>query len=230
LGAYISLTFDDGLPVQIQHALPELDKRGIPATFFLIVNSPYDTAFRFDVWRAAAKQGHEIGSHTMNHRKAAELTTEEAYAEANDSKNFLSVEIGTPVKSFCYPFTDAPPVVQTPVSKLYSQARGGRVARQDKYLRPGDGANLFNVPCFHVGPKCFDVKEWIDTALARRAWLTLMLHGVGPDDTQWDNIQTENFCFLLDSLLAAKARGLTVLPFGAAAAKYRSDTQCGRMW
>ena len=35
----ISLTFDDGLRCQIERALPVLDQRGLPATFFIAANT-----------------------------------------------------------------------------------------------------------------------------------------------------------------------------------------------
>lgn len=220
----ISLTFDDGLPCQIGHALPILNQRGLAATFFLIVNSPYDTEFRTEVWKDAVKRGHEIGSHSVNHRKAAEMSPAEAHKEVADSKRILEERLQAPVTSFCYPFTDAPAHVQDPVRSLYKQARGGRIARADKFVVRGDGANLWNVPCFHVGPGTmnkYELPAIIHAAIERKAWATLMFHGVGPDGTQWDNITSEQFAGLCDILLIAQKAGLWVAPFGTVAEEYR---------
>ena len=223
--AAISLTFDDGLPVQIQHALPVLNVWDIPSTFFLIVNSPYDTEFRTSDWQAAIKHGHEIGSHGMNHKKAAELNNLSAQQEVSESKKFLEYKLGVAIDSFCYPYTDAPPNVQNPVRQIYKQARGGRVARKDKIIERGTKINLHNVPCVHVNDGAFEdnvVFTWIDACLERRGWLSFMFHGVGPDPTQWDNVNPDNFIAFVKYLKQAQDnRGLWLAPFGAVAEEYR---------
>lgn len=220
----ISLTFDDGLPVQRLYALPELDKRAIPATFFLIGQSEYnDDQFR-DFWRAAAGQGHEIGSHSISHRKAASLTPIEMENETRSSKIMLQASLGVSVESFCYPYTDAPAPLQQAVGRAgYRQARGGRVARPDKFYVPGDGGNLLNTTCFHVGPETIkDFPKWVSETIMRKAWLTLMFHGVGPDRSQWDNISTVEFIGLLDGLLLAqKEYGLEIKTYAQGAEAYR---------
>lgn len=225
-GALISLTFDDGLPSQVQNALPILNHYGVPATFFLIAaeTTEYDTQFRADTWRDAIAVGHEIGSHSVNHRKAAELTPPVAQTEATFSAIWLKNQLkGYPVGSFCYPYTDAPDYLQQAVRYAgYEQARGGRVARQDKYLEPGDGANLLNIPCFHVGPETVnDADEWLRTAVRRGAWLTLMLHGVGCDK-DWDNLSIAQFTTLVDKISAASSEGLMPVTFREGGALYRA--------
>lgn len=222
--AVVSLTFDDGLPCQIDYALPLLDKYGFRGTFFLLQDpKEFDTEFRTAVWAGAVYRGHEIGSHSVNHRKAATLTAADAKYETEVSKQFLQNQLATPVASFCYPFTDAPAPLQQAVQRAgYTQARGGRGARPDKYLVPGDGANLWNIPCFHAGPETIgNAGEWIDTVLERRAWLTLMFHGVGPDDTQWDNIHEKAFETFLSALADSRERGLRVVTFAQGAEFYR---------
>ncbi len=223
-GSLISLTFDDGLPCQIEHALPALDARGLPGTFFLIANehTEYDSEFRQETWRNAQARGHEIGSHSVGHKKAATLSVGEAVYEACESKLFLGRKLYNPPVSFCYPYTDAPAHLQGAVQGAgYQQARGGRGARADKYLEPGDGANLMNTPCFHVGPETIkDADEWVATTVRRGAWLTLMLHGVGsPKD--WDNLTVEQFTGLLVKLVAAKKLGMVTVTYGMGGMLYR---------
>lgn len=216
----ISLTFDDGLECQRLYAIPELDKRGLRGTFFLFVNDPAKAGDFVPYWNYVAKRGHEIGNHSFNHYKAATLTPQQMRAETTNAKDTLEKDLGIHISSYCYPYTDAPAALQQAVAVNHKQARGGRVARQDKFLVPGDGANLYNVPAIHVGPQTIDgLPQLIAEAVRRKAWLTLMLHGVGPDDTQWDNISTERFAALLDMLVAEPQ--LQVLPFDEAANAYR---------
>lgn len=187
----VSLTFDDGLPCQAKYALPILDRFGAKATFFLPVDSaeyPVD----FKTWKQAAENGHEIGSHSMTHRKAAQLTAEDCIYETRQSQSDLTRLFGIPVvQSYCFPYTDAPAPLQTATKKFYDQARGGRGARQDKYYQKASEVNFYNVACLHVGPttiaNCWD---WAKEARNRKAWVVLMLHGVGQPGT-WDNIEPE---------------------------------------
>lgn len=221
-GSLISLTFDDGLACQLKHALPLLDEFRIPATFFLVAadESEYGPLAKAD-WRKARYNGHEIGSHTVTHRKPFSLTSAECAYETHESKRYLAEHIGL-ASTFCYPFTDAPAGLQAEVKRAgYTAARGGRGAREDKFLQPGDGANLFNIPCIHVGPSTIgDMDAWICNAIRRGAWLTLMFHGVG-DETAWDNIAPYQFRCLLERIVAAKPNGLAAVTFAQGADLYR---------
>lgn len=215
----LSLTFDDGLPCQIEHALPELNARGMKATFFVIQNSPYDSQFRSNVWAQAAKDGHEIGAHSVSHKKPAEISDAEAYSEVIDCKAFIEREAGAVVTSYAYPYTHVNETVRAAAKKTYQQARGGRVAREDKFIVPRDRVDMFNLPCFHVSEKALcEMPGWLDEAIARNAWLILMFHGIGPDETQWDNIFRESFGKMLEDI---KSRPIDVLTLGAAADIYR---------
>lgn len=224
-GSLISLTFDDGLPCQIKNALPELNKRFLPATFFVIAAAAteYDDNFQQQVWRDAQAQGHEVGSHSLTHCKAATLNPVTALNEAKASREFLGIKLyGMPV-SYCYPYTDAPDFLQRAVgSSGYLQARGGRGARADKYLEPGDGANLLNVPCFHAGPETIQqADQWIAETVKRGAWLTLMFHAIGQPEG-WDNIDIPFFVAFLDKLVAARALGLQTVTFAEGGKLYRA--------
>jgi peptidoglycan/xylan/chitin deacetylase (PgdA/CDA1 family) len=214
----VSLTFDDGLPCQLVNAVPELDDRNMKATFFLIVNDN-NCAFMLPSWKKVRENGHEIGSHSMNHLKAATLTVEVADFECRVSKNILSKHFDNMVSSFCYPYTDAIPVIQNAVRDAgYTQARGGRVARKDKFIPFHDDVNLMNVPCFHLGPNTIaELPMWIKEAEGRRAWFTLMIHGVGEPGT-WDNIDREQFAQVLDTL---KGADLWIERFGVVADFFR---------
>lgn len=66
--AAVSLAYDDGLPSQLEHAVPALDRRGLKATFYL---SPGDMSpDHLEAWRAVARNGHELGNHGLFHQCA----------------------------------------------------------------------------------------------------------------------------------------------------------------
>lgn len=224
--AALSLTFDDALPEQLQWAVPEMDEVDIKGTFFAITSC---NEYPLDVngWRKAVAAGHEIGSHSVNHKKAATLSEFDANFEAVESKRILENHFGTPITSYCYPYTDAPPFLQNAIQRAgYKQARGGRTARRDKYVMPGDGVNPLLIPCFHINGGVFDhgdIYAYIDAALERKAWLTLMFHGVGPNQKLWDNVAEEKFHELCGFLKVAKGRGLWTAPFGTVAENLRQN-------
>lgn len=62
----ISISYDDALNSQLDNALPALNQRGLKASFYVV---PLSEAFknRLDEWRQLAKQGHELGNHTLFH-------------------------------------------------------------------------------------------------------------------------------------------------------------------
>ena len=60
----VSLTYDDGLDSQLEHALPQLQAAGLKATFFL---TKENMEARLDDWVAVARLGHEVEDHTATH-------------------------------------------------------------------------------------------------------------------------------------------------------------------
>jgi sialate O-acetylesterase len=62
----ISLTFDDGLDVHLDHAVDLLDGCGLAGTFYIHIGSRCLTN-RWDEWQAVAERGHELGNHTIFH-------------------------------------------------------------------------------------------------------------------------------------------------------------------
>jgi len=62
----ISLTFDDGTENQLAKALPPMDRLGIKGTFYIHPQGD-DWQKRLSPWKAVAKNGHEIGNHSLSH-------------------------------------------------------------------------------------------------------------------------------------------------------------------
>jgi len=60
----ITFTFDDAYISQLKYVVPALDKRGIHATFFMIGSSWGENR---DAWIQIARNGHELGNHTLTH-------------------------------------------------------------------------------------------------------------------------------------------------------------------
>ncbi|MRX10813.1 polysaccharide deacetylase family protein [Pseudoduganella sp. FT25W] len=65
--AAVSLAYDDALDSQLDHAIPTLDKYGLKGSFYLQLSNPAVDKRMAD-WRAAARNGHELGNHSLFHQ------------------------------------------------------------------------------------------------------------------------------------------------------------------
>ncbi len=68
----VSLSYDDALASQLDHAIPALDKHQFKASFYVLPNSSVMTS-RLDEWRQIARNGHELGNHSVYHPCSASL-------------------------------------------------------------------------------------------------------------------------------------------------------------
>ena len=99
----VSLTYDDGLTSQLDHALPQLDARGMKATFFL---SADNMEGQWDRWRAVAATGHEMANHTISHPCDLKAYDAESFAarELRPMESLLDKSFGArPFRSYAYP-------------------------------------------------------------------------------------------------------------------------------
>jgi peptidoglycan-N-acetylglucosamine deacetylase len=173
--AAVSLTYDDSLASQLQHAVPVLDARGVQATFFL-------SGQNLSAFAPLLKSGHELGAHTVRHPCNADLR---ALSEADmrrelDATRELVSALGQPGKlSFAYPCGQTQigssqsylPLVR----ERFVAARGvAGVVAQPEWL------DLFDVPAYFPPESSdgSDVLEHIERARRSRGWAVIGVHGV----------------------------------------------------
>ena len=101
----VMLTFDDTDLEQYTIALPEMKKYGFKGVFFIMtvsLNRPnYMTKEHV---KALADEGHEIGSHTWDHRNVKLYQETDWATQIEKPTRQLSAITGKPVKYFAYPF------------------------------------------------------------------------------------------------------------------------------
>jgi peptidoglycan/xylan/chitin deacetylase (PgdA/CDA1 family) len=68
--AAVSLSYDDTLPSQLDTAIPALDRHGLKGSFYLTLAAG-PLRQRLGEWRAAARNGHELGNHSLFHQCSA---------------------------------------------------------------------------------------------------------------------------------------------------------------
>ena len=122
----VILNFDDGRKSQFTEAKPILDKYGFKATFYVVCgyvgNKP--GYMNWTEIKQLSAEGHDIESHTMNHRNLSDSSKKSLEFQIGESKACLQ-EHGIKATSFAYPFdqgSDNKTVVKV-VSKYYDLAR-----------------------------------------------------------------------------------------------------------
>jgi peptidoglycan/xylan/chitin deacetylase (PgdA/CDA1 family) len=122
----VILNFDDGRLSQYTNALPILDKYGFKATFYVVCNyiGKKDGYMDWNEIKTLQKEGHDIGSHSMNHVRLEKLSKKNVEYEVGQSKRCLQ-DHDINAKSFAYPFdsgTDDKTVINI-VAKYYEIGR-----------------------------------------------------------------------------------------------------------
>jgi len=110
---YVGVTFDDGFENLVQQAIPELKKRNIPATVFVIsdaLGKAFGPAGRaekvmsLEQLRSLPAELISIGSHTVTHPMLPLLSESEARTELMQSRGTLEGFLSRPVLTFSFPF------------------------------------------------------------------------------------------------------------------------------
>lgn len=193
--AAVSLSYDDALNSQLDHALPALDALGLRATFYLTMASEV-VAKRLPEWRAAAARGHELGNHSLYHPcsrgmpgrdwvplhhdldKISPAAQREEVLLANV---FLQAIDGRSERTFTVPCGDLLAGGQPYLPLLRGvfvgiKSRGGGVVQDMARLDPEDVETAD--PTDASAEKLI---AWVDQAAVRGTMVSLTFHGVGGD-------------------------------------------------
>jgi peptidoglycan/xylan/chitin deacetylase (PgdA/CDA1 family) len=101
----VQITFDDGNGSDIEHALPQLHRRGLSATFFVIAGRLGAPGFLDESGvRGLAAAGMGIGCHGMRHRPWRGLDKLELREEVVEARRLLEEVVGRPVTEAACPF------------------------------------------------------------------------------------------------------------------------------
>jgi len=194
------LMFDDGWPSHWQVAVPELNKRGMVATFY--VNPKKGEFAKFPKeWAEVVKQGQVLANHTMTHQGAE--TPEAGVKEIEDCQAALSKLMPgrePRLLSFGMPGVKA--------WKLPPDQHAATLARNHLVDRPpfaGHGA------VYHL-QKTEQMLALADKAIAAKGMEYLVLHGVERIKPDWKYqdfwaLKQDVFLPLLDGLKERSDRG-----------------------
>jgi peptidoglycan/xylan/chitin deacetylase (PgdA/CDA1 family) len=145
----VVVTFDDGFADFYDNAFPILEECGFTATVFLPTGFIGDPRRHFGgreclSWVEVLElhaAGIHFGSHTINHPVLTELAWKDVEREIRISKDELEQRLGSPVKTFAYPF--AFPQADQAFVELFEQLLGSAgyacgVSTTIGFASPGD--------------------------------------------------------------------------------------------
>lgn len=192
----MSFTFDDGDPSHLDVAVPELDKRGMKATFYLIANQ----ITRKDDWRKLILAGHELGNHSLDHRHPKELSASQQEAQVVGANHVLQKEFGVPLRTFAYPFTETTPELVAAVGKTDFLARNAY--GKSYVLKPDMDPDWLAIPSRMTQTKIpfSTYRQWIDEDVQKGGWMVWMIHGLEGTVSGWEPLSKKNFTDVLDKV------------------------------
>jgi hypothetical protein len=197
-----SLTFDDGLLTQIENVRPILNEHNFKGTFYVL--PPYLTESLPGIWRygtwpgfqSMALEGHEIGSHTMNHYDLTTLQwgniSEDSTLlyELYQSKIFIGQKIPTAkCISLNYPYTLHNTIVDSAASLFYENGRTLGQLPNDSSLSVEEWYGLqakiveFSLPRNSVDDDYDELQSfllWTINSIENHKWGMIIIHDVVP--------------------------------------------------
>ncbi len=193
--AAVSLSYDDALDSQLDHAIPALNKHGLKGTFYLQLSSAAIDK-RLPEWRAAAKKGHELGNHTLfhqcskskpgrdwvnSHRNLDNLTVEQMKDQVIMANTMLYSIDGKRERTFTAPCVDKEAGGQNYIDAVKSEfvaikLESGNVVPDMNKLDPYAVPVAF--PAGVTGQQLIDI---VKEAAAKGTMANFTFHGVGGD-------------------------------------------------
>lgn len=176
--AAVTYTFDDLTPNQLPIALPIFDSYGYKMTFYPIISWNPD----WTKLSAAAKNGHEVGSHTFSHPNLPGITDDaKLVEEISGSQDFINGKVGSNgCTTIAYPYCAVNEKVKTVVAKTYIGARicSGKIESKT----PADYMEISSIVCGTMGLNTAEaLNNKVSEAVAKNGWCVFLLHGVNGD-------------------------------------------------
>jgi sialate O-acetylesterase len=188
----VVLTYDDALNVDLDNAIPVLDSLNLKATFYL---SGYSGVLnkRLNEWRRIAKEGHELGNHTLFHPCAGKRPGREFVTADYDLNNYsvrrmvdeikmtntlLNAIDGKTKRTFAYPCGDTKIGDSSYFDQLKNDFTGARGV--SPAMPKLEQVDLYNINCYGInGQSGEELIALIKQAMANHVLLVFLFHGVG---------------------------------------------------
>ena len=188
----VALTYDDAIDVDLDNVLPALDSLNLKGTFYLIGSSPVVNN-RLNEWRKAAREGHELGNHSMFHPCDGNLpgrsfvtpdgdlskyTVTRAVNEIRANNVLLKAIDGKDKRTFAYPCGD----MKIGGVNFYDALRNDFVAARGVTagMQTAAQVNLADINCYGINGQNADYMiNLVKQAQQTHTLLVFLFHGVG---------------------------------------------------
>lgn len=176
--AAISFTFDDGMLCQYTDIAPELEKRDLRGTFWIIganmgTDSPDYPWMTWEQVADLARRGHEISNHTWNHPNLPKLSADSVRWEVEYCDSVLQSVIGRRPRTLAYPYN----AMSEEVVQICSEGRVGT-----RTFQTGQG----QVESHQTAET---LTQWLNDVIAQKIWGVTMTHGTTYGWDLWNDPQ-----------------------------------------
>jgi len=188
----VVLTYDDAVDIDLDNVLPALDSVKLKGTFYIIGSSPVINN-RMDLWRKAAKEGHELGNHALFHpcdgslpgrswvspdHDLSKYTIGRAVDEIRANSVLLKAIDGKTERTFAYPCGD----LKIGGVDFYTALRKDFVGARGVIggLQSAEQVDLDNINCFGIQnqPASYMI-DLVKKAQQTHTLCVFLFHGVG---------------------------------------------------
>lgn len=173
----VTYSLDDLTPNQLPVAIPLFDKYGVKASLNVVT-----TWVKPDDWpklKTVAGNGHEVTSHTVNHKNMAQLSATEFEQECSESKRIIRQYTGAECITLVYPYCAS---AHKEISKKYYIS--ARCC--SRHIEPPTPADMFDISSVGVGTEsdvntAEEFNKWVDDGVSQKGWCTFLIHGIDDD-------------------------------------------------
>jgi len=188
----VVLTYDDAIDIDLDNVVPALDSMGFKGTFYLIGSSPV-VSKRMEEWRRIAKNGHELGNHSLFHpcdgslpgrsfvtpdNDLSKYSVARAVNEIRANNTLLKAIDGKDIRTFAYPCGDLKIGGVFFYNELKNDFAGARGVSGG--LQTAAQVDLTNIDCYAInGQSAEYMIDLVKKAQASHTLLVFLFHGVG---------------------------------------------------
>jgi len=188
----VVLSYDDALNTHLDNVIPLLDSVGLKATFYLPGSFP-GFRNRLNDWAAAAKEGHELGNHTLFHPCEGEIPGREWVNPDYDLKKYslqrmldeinmdnvlLQALDGKKLRTFAYPCGDMKAGDSSYVERIKSSFIAARSVESN--IQKLNDIDLYNIGCYMINNQSGEeLISLVKEAMENDALIVFLFHGVG---------------------------------------------------
>ncbi len=197
-----SFSFDDGLKSHYTNVRPVFNQFNFKGTFYLL--PPYLTETEPTIWRygtwpmfqTLASEGHEIGSHTLNHFYLTSLpvgdtsTANTIMFELFQSKKIIEQRIANQkCMTIAYPFAEHNSTVDSVAKLFYASGRAVGIDANNFYLNENEFYSLKSYPVHFSLPRntldddldeLYAFMDWTENSINNNRWGIMLVHDVVP--------------------------------------------------